>query len=109
MHVRNDHYSATCSLRAVRTLYVFRAGGLKVVELKTRYTTEEETERKIRILLTTAFLPGAQPDADVSLLEASITVFNLVIRMEKRKKIKMQMAPYKIHRRHEADQKKTTG
>ncbi|KRY95667.1 hypothetical protein T4C_3352 [Trichinella pseudospiralis] len=29
--------------------------------------------------------------------------------MEKRKKNKTQMAPYKIHRRHEADQKKTTG
>ncbi|KRZ46462.1 hypothetical protein T02_6719, partial [Trichinella nativa] len=32
------------------------------LELKTRYRTEEQTKRKIRILLATAFLPVPQVD-----------------------------------------------
>ncbi|KRX32289.1 hypothetical protein T05_1250, partial [Trichinella murrelli] len=47
----------------------------KVGELgpKTRYRTEEQTKRKIRILLATAFLPVPQVDTGVSLLEAGTT------------------------------------
>ncbi|KRX36271.1 hypothetical protein T05_11328 [Trichinella murrelli] len=41
--------------------------------LKTRYRTEEQTKRKIRILLATAFLPVPQVDTGVSLLEAGTT------------------------------------
>ncbi|KRX47680.1 hypothetical protein T05_1960, partial [Trichinella murrelli] len=41
--------------------------------LKTRYRTEEQTKRKIRILLATAFLPVPQDDTGVSLLEAGTT------------------------------------
>ncbi|KRX69528.1 Small ubiquitin-related modifier [Trichinella sp. T6] len=45
--------------------------------LKTRYRTEEQTKRKIRILLATAFLPVPQVDTGVSLLEAGTTVSNV--------------------------------
>ncbi|KRZ82058.1 hypothetical protein T08_10301, partial [Trichinella sp. T8] len=38
--------------------------------LKTRCRTEEETRKKIRILLATAFLPVPQVDTVVSLVEA---------------------------------------
>ncbi|KRX32725.1 hypothetical protein T06_12423, partial [Trichinella sp. T6] len=41
--------------------------------LKTRYRTEEQTKRKIRMLLATAFLPVPQVDTGVSLLEAGTT------------------------------------
>ncbi|KRY31426.1 hypothetical protein T03_10473, partial [Trichinella britovi] len=41
--------------------------------LKARYRTEEQTKRKIRILLATAFLPEPQDDTGVSLLEAGTT------------------------------------
>ncbi|KRX13528.1 hypothetical protein T07_8052 [Trichinella nelsoni] len=41
--------------------------------LKTRNRTEEQTKRKIRMLLATAFLPVPQVDMGVSLLEAGTT------------------------------------
>ncbi|KRY46370.1 hypothetical protein T03_3122 [Trichinella britovi] len=41
--------------------------------LKTRYRTEIETKRKIRMLLATAFLPVPQVDTGVRLLEAGTT------------------------------------
>ncbi|KAL1245829.1 PKS-NRPS hybrid synthetase cheA [Trichinella spiralis] len=41
--------------------------------LKTRYRQHEETKRKIRMLLATAFLPVPQVDMGVSLLEAGTT------------------------------------
>ncbi|XP_003382149.1 conserved hypothetical protein [Trichinella spiralis] len=41
--------------------------------LKTRYRQHEETKRKIRMLLATAFLPEPQVDMGVSLLEAGTT------------------------------------
>ncbi|KRX12415.1 hypothetical protein T07_8104, partial [Trichinella nelsoni] len=41
--------------------------------LKTRYRTEEETRRKIRMLLATAFLPVPHVNTGVSLLEAGTT------------------------------------
>ncbi|KRX29471.1 hypothetical protein T09_6525, partial [Trichinella sp. T9] len=41
--------------------------------LKTRYRTEEQTKRKIRILLATAFLPVPHVNTGVSLLEAGTT------------------------------------
>ncbi|XP_003375783.1 hypothetical protein Tsp_09360 [Trichinella spiralis] len=41
--------------------------------LKTRYRTEEQRKRKIRMLLATAFLPVPQVDMGVSLLEAGTT------------------------------------
>ncbi|KRZ17429.1 hypothetical protein T11_12785, partial [Trichinella zimbabwensis] len=41
--------------------------------LKTRYRTEMETKRKIKMLLATAFLPVPQVDTGVSLLEAGTT------------------------------------
>ncbi|KRZ77523.1 hypothetical protein T10_727 [Trichinella papuae] len=52
-----------------------RAVRRKVGELglKTRYRQHEETKRKIRMLLATAFLPVPQVDTGVSLLEAGTT------------------------------------
>ncbi|KRX59393.1 hypothetical protein T09_13251 [Trichinella sp. T9] len=41
--------------------------------LKTRYRTEEQTKRKIRMLLATAFLPVPQVDTGFRLLEAGTT------------------------------------
>ncbi|KRY41684.1 hypothetical protein T01_15971, partial [Trichinella spiralis] len=41
--------------------------------LKTRHRTEEDTRKKIRMLLATAFFPVPQVDTGVSLLEAGTT------------------------------------
>ncbi|KRZ24989.1 hypothetical protein T4C_11705 [Trichinella pseudospiralis] len=56
--------------------------------LKTRYRTEEETEREIRMHLATTFLPVPQVDTGDSLLEAGIE-------NGKEKKLKIQMKSYK--------------
>ncbi|KRY09245.1 hypothetical protein T12_12274 [Trichinella patagoniensis] len=55
--------------------YFYQAVHRKVGELglKTRYRQHEETRRKIRMLLATAFLPVPQVDTVVSLLEAGTT------------------------------------
>ncbi|KRZ15331.1 hypothetical protein T11_6724 [Trichinella zimbabwensis] len=62
-------YGAATSTSARR--YIDRKVG--ELGLKTRYRQHEETKRKIRMLLATAFLPVPQVDTGVSLLEAGTT------------------------------------
>ncbi|KRY42918.1 hypothetical protein T01_7745 [Trichinella spiralis] len=71
MKFKTVQFIFVCALRSRVHRKVGKLG------LKTRYRQDEETRRKIKMLLAIAFLPVPQVDTGVSLLEAG-TMGNLL-------------------------------